>query len=129
MNGQITIFEYLNSLPKECSFSGHTCNKENLWEVADTFDDFLCPHVCCRQCNVKLCGARCNGSEEPTEKIYLLEIKGLMDDPYCPKCGYGFWTYGEKNETDCERCPQCHIRVDWMPWHRANDEVVNGNVE
>lgn len=48
-----------------CSFSGHTCNKQNLWEVADTLDDLMCPHVCCRKCNTRLCGARCNGSEEP----------------------------------------------------------------
>ena len=48
-----------------CNFSGHTCNKQNLWEVAHTLDNIHCPETCCRQCNVRLCGARCNGSEEP----------------------------------------------------------------
>lgn len=48
-----------------CQHSNHECNKENLWEVADTLDDVECPHVCCRQCEVVACGARCNGSEEP----------------------------------------------------------------
>lgn len=59
-------------------------------------------------------------SEE--EKVYDLTIKGLCDDPYCPECGYPFWTEGDKSEVDCERCPNCHIRVNWKNWHRANDE-------
>jgi len=55
-------------IPKEqepnCQYSGHVCNKENIWRVADMLDcQEPCPRVCCRQCNVKLCGARCNGSE------------------------------------------------------------------
>ena len=221
--GQMSIFEYLDSLPKECSFSGHTCNKKNLWEVADTLDELQCPHVCCRLCNTRNCGARCNGSDEPKGKggifrylrygphtlipevreetknwldkngvpewatwdknsvpcsnctwfdgrnccsgghtnhyeygylicdgfyqscverkpstvgdcfpngikqephIYPLEIKGICDDPYCPQCGYAFETIKTcKNyEVDCERCPECHVKVDWSPWHRKNDE-------
>lgn len=48
-----------------CKWSNHTCNKKELWKVADTLDDIMCPHVCCRSCNTKNCGARCNGSEEP----------------------------------------------------------------
>ena len=52
-----------------CQFSGHTCNKEAVWEVADTLDDKAdCPHTCCRKCDVKGCGARCSGSEEPKLK-------------------------------------------------------------
>lgn len=47
-----------------CKFSKHTCNKEELWKIAAE-DDPFCPHVCCRHCNTKLCGVRCNGSEEP----------------------------------------------------------------
>lgn len=81
--GQMSIFDYLATLPpKECSFSGHTCNKENLWEVADTFDDFLCPHVCCRKCNTKSCGARCNGSEEPKSKE-IYEDEYIKEHPDC----------------------------------------------
>lgn len=56
------------------------------------------------------------------EKIYPLDIRGLCDDPYCPKCDYAFITYGSKNETDCERCPICGIKVDWTHWHWMNDE-------
>lgn len=119
--GQLSIFEIMKPV---CSFSGHTCNKQNLWEIADTLDALQCPHVCCRKCNTRLCGARCNGSEEPA-KVYPVEIKGLMDDAYCPKCGYEFW---ETRDLDCDRCPSCGIRVDWTPWHQANDEEVeDGN--
>lgn len=50
---------------KICQYSQHTCNKANLWEVADTLDGIKCPRTCCRICSVKSCGARCNGSEEP----------------------------------------------------------------
>ena len=86
IEGQISMFEYLDSLPKECSFSGHTCNKKNLWEVADTLDELQCPHVCCRQCNTRNCGARCNGSEEPkpSEDDYIREN---------PTCFYVFGHY------------------------------------
>lgn len=53
------------------------------------------------------------------EPIYPLEIKGLCDDGYCPKCGYPFDEY---KELDCERCPECGVKVDWRPWHRLNDQ-------
>lgn len=58
------------------------------------------------------------------EKVYPLDIIGICDDPYCPQCGYPFETIRScKNyEVDCERCPECHIRVDWTPWHRINDD-------
>lgn len=108
---------------KICNFSGHSCNKKELWEIADSLDELQCPHVCCRQCNTRNCGARCNGSTEP-EKVYPLDIRGICDDPYCPQCGYPFETIKTcKNyEVDCERCPECHVKVDWTPWHRLNDE-------
>lgn len=56
------------------------------------------------------------------EPVYELEIKGICDDPYCPKCGYAFWTDSNRNEVDCEHCPECHIKVDWTFWHRLNDD-------
>ena len=45
----------------KCKHSGHICNKENVWAVADTLNDksASCPHICCRQCAVTGCGARC----------------------------------------------------------------------
>lgn len=225
IKGQISITEYLGTLEAAvCNYSGHTCNKSELWRVADTLDMGACPHVCCRSCNVRLCGARCNGSEEPIKEpgggdihrylrygahtlipeerektkqwldvhgvpgwvtwdkkslpcpnctwwdgqichsmghsnhyeygylicdgffqsiverkpstvgdsfpkgvhqesiIYALDIKGICDDAYCPQCGYFFTTWGQDNEIDCERCPECHVKVDWTLWHRINDE-------
>lgn len=119
--GQIDIFEYLEQLNKVCSFSGHTCNKKNLWEVADSLDELQCPHVCCRRCNTRHCGARCNGSEEPKEKIYPVDIMGLCDDAYCPVCGSGLDEY---RHLDCERCPECHVRISWEPWYRRNSKCM-----
>lgn len=48
-----------------------------------------------------------------------VDIRGICDDAYCPECGYGL---NELKELDCERCPECHTRIDWTPWHRMNDE-------
>lgn len=53
-----------------CKYSGHICNKEELWKVADSLDGIICNKVCCRNCDVRLCGARCNGSEEPLEPLF-----------------------------------------------------------
>lgn len=60
-----------------CKFSGHSCNKENLWEVAE-MDGGTCNRVCCRQCDLVGCGARCNGSEEPKtlqpgQRVYVVK--------------------------------------------------------
>lgn len=95
--------------PMVCKFSNHTCNKENLWEVADTLDDIKCKHICCRKCDVKGCGARCNGSEEPHKSLraeYDLpvpkdtkwDMRGYCDtwhyvDEELPEEGDVFWTY------------------------------------
>lgn len=59
---------------------------------------------------------------EESQKIYSLDIRGLCDDPYCPKCDYAFITYGSQKEIDCDCCPKCGIKVDWTRWHRMNDE-------
>lgn len=56
------------------------------------------------------------------EKVHDLDIRGICDDPYCPQCGRGFWTEKKKSEIDCERCPDCHIRISWRRWHLMNDE-------
>jgi DNA-directed RNA polymerase subunit RPC12/RpoP len=51
------------------------------------------------------------------EKVYELDIRGIYDDAYCPKCGYGFMD----SETDAERCPKCGVKVSWERWHEIND--------
>lgn len=48
-----------------------------------------------------------------------VEIIGLCDDAYCPECGNPLDEY---KELDCETCPHCHIKIDWSPWHRKNDD-------
>lgn len=100
--GQLSIFDYLKAADprqlkseqsKICQYSQHTCNKANLWEVADTLDDIKCPRTCCRICSVKSCGARCNGSEEPrqqnTQDEYLKEN---------PTCFYVFGHYLDREQ-------------------------------
>ena len=90
MEGQISIFEYLEEQNRICKFSQHTCNKTEIWKIAHTFDDFDCPEVCCRACTIRLCGARCNGSEEPkeTEDDYIKEN---------PTCFYVFGHYLDRS--------------------------------
>lgn len=56
------------------------------------------------------------------DRVYPVDIKGLCDDAYCPKCGYAFDAFSK--ERDCERCPYCGVKVDWQPWHNANDQEV-----
>ena len=47
--------------PEVCKFSEHTCNKEELWRVAIEIG-VSCPKSCCRVCDIRDCGARCNGA-------------------------------------------------------------------
>ena len=49
-----------------------------------------------------------------------LDIKGLLDDGYCPVCGYSFDEYA--GELDLEQCPRCGTFVDWTTWHILNDK-------
>lgn len=137
---------YLKKNKPICKHSNHECNKEELWKIADSLDDIECPHACCRQCEEIMCGARCNGSEEPHTitpaeeyfretgkttywqdsqgkpyqwwKIMPVDIKGICDDAYCPKCGRALDEY-----KCCDQdCPSCHARLDWTPWHKLNDD-------
>lgn len=50
-----------------CKHSGHTCNKEELWKVAEDIGED-CPKSCCRTCSNKDCGARCNGAPKEQTK-------------------------------------------------------------
>lgn len=53
---------------------------------------------------------------DPT-KVLDVEIKGICDDAYCPRCDYAFMD----NETDMAECPFCGQKVRWDLWHRYND--------
>ena len=63
MDGQSNILDFLPLPGSRCVSSGHICNKWETWKVA-RMDGMNCPQVCCRQCD-QMCGARCNGSEQP----------------------------------------------------------------
>ena len=88
---------------KICQYSQHTCNKANLWEVADTLDDIKCPRTCCRICSVKSCGARCNGSEEPKRQQDTTD-EYLKENPTC------FYVFGHYLD-----------RADG--WHKVPEEL------
>lgn len=60
---QLNLFDYIKQIITNCKYSGHKCNCTEIWKVADTLDDIKCPHICCRLCDQRLCGARCNGSK------------------------------------------------------------------
>ena len=55
---------------------------------------------------------------EEKNKIFEIDIRGLLDDGYCPKCGYAFKDWMGEVDIDC---PECHARIDWTRWHTMND--------
>ena len=75
-DGQMNFWDYI-ATTEVCKFSNHTCNKQELWKVAQ-MDGETCPETCCRSCTVQFCGARCNGSEEPKHQD--------PDDSICEGC-------------------------------------------
>lgn len=87
-----------------CKFSQHECNKDELWKVADSLDEIICPHVCCRNCSVRCCGARCNGSREPER------AKGELRTPCNKICDveYGSLTCFERRGQMFDR-----VRREW----------------
>lgn len=104
-----------------CKFSEHTCNKEELWKIAKEFDDITCPEKCCRSCDQNLCGARCNGSEEPpkckqADECEAYETKGCGGtvDP-CRFGGPFNWSARSAYDIFHEHCTH-------RGWHRQADE-------
>lgn len=105
----------------ECQFSGHTCNKEELWKIAKEFDDITCPEKCCRSCDQNLCGARCNGSEEPpkckqADKCEAYETKGCGGT--VEPCRFG----GPFNWSARSAYAIFHEHCTHRGWHRQADE-------
>lgn len=48
---------------------------------------------------------------------FLVDVRGICDDAYCPVCNSGLDEIKHKDEN----CPICHVRLDWAPWHIRND--------
>lgn len=117
--------------PKECKFSGHTCNKEELWKVAESLDDPFCPHVCCRKCATKQCGARCNGSEEPQKAAVDYETwHSIEEEP--PEDAFCIFEYLWTRNTKEDSKGQCkgwwsNGKVKWlnMPWDIGSKRVIS----
>lgn len=54
--------EFIDDKPV-CTYSKHSCNRKELFKVAEMDNTIVCPHVCCRKCDEVMCGARCNGAD------------------------------------------------------------------
>ena len=102
----------------KCCSGGHTNHFEYGYLICDGF------YQSCVERKPSTVGEGFPNGIEQKPHIYPLDIKGICDDPYCPQCGYAFETTrtSKKYEVDCERCPVCHIKVDWTLWHRLNDD-------
>lgn len=53
-------------------------------------------------------------------KVLPVDVMGLLDDAYCPRCGYCI----PDRYIDEPKCPSCGQPIDWKPWHDANDEEM-----
>lgn len=88
----------------KCKHSNHRCNKYELWKIAETLDEVKCPQTCCRQCKEKLCGARCNGSEEPKAAVEEKPIQQPCGRPCDVEwCSKDCFSDQEEAETKTEK--------------------------
>lgn len=101
---------------EKCCDNGHTNHYEYKYLICDGFYQSIVE----RKPSTVGEGFPRGLKHEPI--IYDIDVRGLCDDPYCPQCGRGFWTESTRSEVDCERCPDCHILLDWTLWHRINDD-------
>ena len=106
---------------EKCCDNGHTNHYEYKYLICDGFYQSIVE----RKPSTVGEGFPSGLKHEPI--IYGIDVRGICDDPYCPQCGRGFWTESKRSEVDCERCPDCHILLDWTPWHRVNDEEAADN--
>lgn len=122
----------------ECEYSKHTCNKEELWKIAESLDDPFCPHVCCRFCATKHCGARCNGSEEPKEaKEQAIDYEVWHDiEEQPPEGAYCKFEYLWNRHGKEDAKGQCNGwwqdgKVKWlnMPWDIGKKRVTRWKFE
>lgn len=84
IDGQMSLFNKAMEKAKAegdvCAFSGHKCNKDYRFVVADEMDDCICPHLCCRMCSELMCGVRCAGAGKDKSPLSYKQIqKGFKD--------------------------------------------------
>lgn len=101
-----------------CRSGGHTNHYEHGYLICDGFFQSIVER------KPSTVGESFPSGIHKDSVIYALDIRGICDDPYCPQCGYPFETTRScaRYEVDCERCPECHVKVDWTSWHRRNDK-------
>lgn len=109
-----------NSLPcvnctwydgRVCRIDGHTCHYEFGYLICDGFAQSITERKPSTVGDIY--------PSKPKIKIYPVDIRGLCDDAYCPQCNTEL---DDLRFKDCPKCPWCGTRIDWTPWHRANDE-------
>lgn len=93
-----------------CKHSEHTCNKEELWKVAEDIGED-CPKSCCRSCSNKNCGARCNGAPKEQTKacadcINWMEAGCIVNN--------NFSRY-HKYDADWASLPKCENKSRFYP--------------
>lgn len=54
---------------------------------------------------------------DDNQKSKSIDLRGLMDDPYCPDCGADI----PDSEIDAPNCPYCGCLLDWKIYHIVND--------
>lgn len=57
-----------------------------------------------------------------SESIQKVDIRGICDDPYCPKCGQCLL-----DVVGCKTCLSCGTKLDWNTWYLVNDMEVPVN--
>ena len=88
------------------------------------------PYIGCDiNTNTAGCSSPCDSIEEAIQffkkgipryletKPLSVEIKGLLDDPYCPKCNFRLDDY-----IDSDKCPECGVKIEWSHYHKLNEE-------
>ncbi len=93
-----------------CKHSQHSCNKEELWRVAEECGE-ECSHTCCRSCEVIHCGARCNGAPKEQTKacadcINWMEAGCIVNN--------NFSRY-HKYDADWASLPKCENKSRFYP--------------
>lgn len=114
-----------------CKYSQHSCNKKELWNVAKDLDNVFCPHVCCRKCSDKQCGARCNGADVPKQDQWNdIEVIQPEEGQFC--LFEYLWTMHQKEDSK----GQCtgwwkEERVSWlnMPYDIGKKRVIRWKPE
>lgn len=50
------------------------------------------------------------------ERAMLVDVRGLLDNPYCPKCERPL----SEEDIDAVVCPECGQRLNWDKFHILN---------